>query len=400
MGEAAGSSLENARRLIVAGLRSHGPAIEQAIRDRIRDAIPHPAGNENPDYEAGLLEAIAAIVNYSFDAIEHGPEWSGQIPPAAIAQARRAARVGVGVGTVQRRYFAGHRELGTFVSQEIERNGLSNNGQVIHHLRTTQEALLEHLTAAIEREYSQEQELIAGSHRCAVVEKLLSGEQPDPAELTELEYEIDTAWHIGLIASGAGADQIVRTLRERYTRRLLCVTLNGRVWAWLSVQNARTDEVDHLSTNGDGEMLLAVGEPGRGLDGWRLTHNQARAAFAIALRKPCNIARYAENRLLAAALQNDTLTSSLTQKYLLPLRGQTDGGTKLRRTLRTYIELECNATSASHRLKVGRHTVESHVHTVEQLIGCSIRECLPELDVALRLEELSHAIPIAERAQA
>ena len=387
------TSLAEIRGLIVRGLRPHRPAIEQAICARIRDGVPHPADSQSPEYEAGLLVAIKAVVGYSLDAIERGPEWSDPIPPAAAAQARLAARIGVSLGTVQRRYFAGHREFGEFVTQEVERSGFSNNGQVIHHLRQTQEELLEHLTAAIECEYHQEQELIGGSRRSKLVERLLSGEEVAPAELAELDYEIHTSWHIGVIGSGASVNEIVTTLKAHYGRKLLCVSLNGWVCAWLGVQDGLTATVEHLSTNGHAELALAVGEPGRGLDGWRLTHGQAEAALAIALRKLDRVAWYAEDRLLAAALQNETLANSLRQKYLVPLGSQRDGGAKLRRTLRTYIDLECNATSASHPLRVGRHTVESRVHTAEQLIGChSLRECLPELDVALRLEELNHAV--------
>jgi hypothetical protein len=37
---------------------------------------------------------------------------------------------------------------------------------------------------------------------------------------------------------------------------------------------------------------------------------------------------------------------------------------------------------------MGRHTVESHVHAAEFLLGRSLHSCLAELDVALQLDEL------------
>jgi len=386
-------SLAEISGLIGRGLRQRRPEIEQAICARIHVSVPYPPSRETPEYEAGVHEAITAVVGYGLDAIEKGPEWSGPIPPAVAAQARRAARVGFNLSTIQRRYFVGHREFGDFVTWEVEHAGLLNNGEVVHHLRRTQEALLEHLAAAIEHEYNHEQESIGGSRRSEIVQRLLSGEPVEPVELAELDYEIDTHWHVGLIASGAGVEEIVRSLRGRYGCKLLCVTVNSRVCAWLGMREALTAEIEDLAFNRQAELPLAVGEPGRGFDGWRLTHHQARAAFAVALRRPERVAYYADARLLAAALQNETLARSLTQKYLVPLGSQIDGGAKLRRTLRTYIDLECNATSAAHRLRVGRHTIESRVHTAERLIGvATLRECLPELDVALRLEELNHAI--------
>jgi hypothetical protein len=391
-------SLKEVRGLIVRGLRPHRHTIEQAIHARIRRAVPHRTEEDNPDYEAGLQKAIMAIVDYSLEAIEQGPEWAEPIPQDAAAQARRAARAGVDLGTIQRRYFVGHREFGEFVTQELERVGLLSDGEVVNHLRTTQEALLEHLAAVIEHEYNHEQESMGGSRRPEIVQRLLSGELVEPTELTELDYEIDTYWHLGLIASGPGIEDIVRTLRGRYRCKLLRVSLNSRVCAWLGMRQAPTFDGESLSTRGHPELSLAIGEPGKGFDGWRLTHHQARAAFAVALRRSERVAWYAEVRLLAAALQNETLARSLTQKYLVPLGTQSDGGVKLRRTLRTYIDLECNATSAAHSLRVGRHTVESRVHTAERLIRSTLRECLPELDVALRLEELNNAI-ITDQAE-
>jgi DNA-binding PucR family transcriptional regulator len=135
-------------------------------------------------------------------------------------------------------------------------------------------------------------------------------------------------------------------------------------------------------------VSLAIGEPGRGIEGWRLTHYQARAALELALRRSSKFARYADDPLLAAVVQDATLTQSLEQQYLMPLRGQRDGGTALRRTLRAYINAECTATSAASPLKVGRHTVESRIRTAESLLGRPLRTCMAVLDVALRLDDL------------
>jgi hypothetical protein len=376
--------------LIVGGLREHRSEIERAIGARINASVPHMSGHEDSDYESGVQEAISAVMGYSLDAIEKDPEWSEPVPRAAAAQARRAARAGVSLATVQRRYLVGHRELGEFVTLETERAGFLNNGEVIHHLHRTQEALLEHLVTAIEREYNHEHESMGRSRRAEIVQRLLSGESVEPAEVAELDYEIDTYWHLGLIASDAGVQKIIRTFKGRYGCKCLCVSLNSRVCAWLNMQKAPTPNAEPLSTTGDAELSVAVGEPGKGLEGFRLTHYQARAAFAVALRRPERIAWYADTRLLAAALQNETLARSLTQRYLVPLSAHADGGVKLRQTLRTYIDLECNATAAAHGLQVGRHTVESRVHTAERLIRSTLRDCLAELDVALRLSELNH----------
>lgn len=244
----------------------------------------------------------------------------------------------------------------------------------------------------------EKRQLVAHSteqRRTEIVRRLLSREPVDAAELAELDYEVHTSWHVGLIATGAGAEQVVRQLKAHFGRRFLPVSLDGRVWAWVGGANMpAAAEIERLSINGHVGLLLAVGEPGRGIDGWRLTHDQAEEALRVALHKPEKFARYADGRLLAATLQNDTLAKSLKQKYLVPLQSHRDGGVTLRRTLRTYIDAECNATCAAQALKVGRRAVKGRVCTAERLIGCRLRECLAELDAALRLEELEGAVGV------
>lgn len=257
--------------------------------------------------------------------------------------------------------------------------------------------LLERLTAAIEHEYVQERERVMHTpdeHRAELVQRLLSEEGPfEAADMAELDYDVHSSWHLGLVATGAGADQFIRRLGARYGRSLLVVSVDGNVWAWLGARTRpAAADIERLSMNAEVRTPLAVGEPGRGIDGWRLTHEQAQDALRIALRRSERFAYYADDRVLAATLPNDTLVRSLKQAYLAPLGSRQDGGVTLRQTLRAYIDLECNATAAAHALKVGRQAIKGRVCTVERLIGRPLNECLGEMDVALRLEDLEGGV--------
>jgi hypothetical protein len=385
-------SLEKVRAHLAERLRSRGPEIEQAIYARVQDAVPDPTGSSEPAYQIGVRGAITAVLDYGLESIEQGPDWRGPIPLAAALQARRAARSGVSLGTVMRRYVAGHGELGEFVMSEAELCGVASNGPALHHIRRTQEVVLEHLTAAIEEEYERERERIAHSpehHRAEIVQKLLGGAPADPLKVADLGYDVHAAWHLGMIATGAAAAEVLERLKAHFGRKLLSVSVGGMACAWLSGQKLLTGtDIERMSATGRGRLSLGIGEAGPGIEGWRLTHDQAQAAVGIALRKRERFARYSDDPLLAAALQNDTLARSLRQRYLVPLRSRPDSGSKLRTTLRVYIDLECNATSAAEILRVGRRAVTSRVCTAERLIGRPLRECLAELDLALRMEEL------------
>jgi hypothetical protein len=46
-------------------------------------------------------------IDYALNALEQGGGWSEPAPPAVVAQARRAAHIGVSLDTLLRRYQAG-----------------------------------------------------------------------------------------------------------------------------------------------------------------------------------------------------------------------------------------------------------------------------------------------------
>jgi hypothetical protein len=375
-------------------LRSRHTAIEEVIFDHVRDPVSFgSAGSEDTEYLAGLHATVVAVVDYVLTGIEQGGESAGPIPLVAVLQARRAARSGVSLDVLVLRYIAGHRLLGEFVNDEADRAGYSSYGHALHQLRRTQESLLERLTGAIAREYQQERDRMERSPeqwRRELVQKLLVGE---PVNATTLDYDLD-GWHLGLIATGAEADDAVRNLAGAVGRPLLSIAgSEGTVWAWLggSRKPAATEMKRLLSANVAG-VPLAMGEPKQGLDGWRLTHREAQAALPVALSRPQALTRCADVPLEAALLRHDLLARVLIESYLSPLDAQKDRGVVLRETLRAYFSKECNAAKAGVVLQVDRHTVRRRLRTIEEALGRLIPSCRAELEVALRLEELGVAI--------
>ncbi len=348
-----------------------------------------PVPGEDADYATGLRATVAAAVNLSLSEMEGPAELPGPIPSVAIAQAHRAARRKVSVDTMLLRYIAGHRVLGAFVMDEANRSRLASNGPVLRHLRTAQEAVLERLMTTIAHEHKQERERIERSREechAELVQRLLAGERPDTSDL---DYELDGAWHLGIIASGPRAKQVVRGLADDLRRQLLCLsTGESSVWAWIGgrreLEMAHVERV--LSTAGTGEVSLVLGEPRRGVSGWRLTHQEAQAALLVALRSPAPLMRFAEHALLALVLQNQSLVRSLLDIYLPSL-----GSPVARATLRAYFSAGCNAATAAAKLEIDRHTVERRLRAIETRLGRQLRSCHAELEVVLRLEELGLA---------
>ena len=380
-------------------LRERRAALEQAARTRIY-AISDPAEVADPTYKEGLRAAIAAGLEYGVGAMTSGGSArEPDVPVLLLAQARSAARNRVGLDTVVRRYFAGYSLLGDLLVEQAEDVDLG--GAELKPLLRSLTAAFDRLLAEVSAEYEREarrRPVNAEQRHLQLVRRLLDG---GPAEATRLAYDL-RAHHLAAIAAGPEGEQALRHLATGLDRSLL-LTYPGDdvIWGWLGGSRPLdpAEALAMLRMAGPEQGLFAVGEPGKGLAGWRLSHRQAAAALSIARRGPERRVRYADVALLASVLQDDLLATSLRRLYLEPLTEERDGGAGLRTTLRAYFAAECNISSAAAALGVNRNTVTSRLRAIEARLGRSLGVCGAELEVALRFEEDEDDQPASQRTE-
>ena len=372
-------------------LRARRPEIEEALMARVRQVGERPE-SPDPEYRAGLRSAVPAALDYALDALE-SEQGTAPIPAAVLQQSRIAARSGVGVESVLRQCSAGYNVINTFVLEEAAGAGLHGTAG-FSRLVQAEGRELERLLAAISEEHGSELRRRRDgpdSQRLERIERLLDGELVDVARL---RYDFD-CFHIGAISVGKHARAAIDVLSRGLGCELLQVRRGEAVWAWLGagheVEPAAIGRL--LGERWPPRLPLALGEPGRGIGGWRFTHRQARAAFPVALNGPEPVVRYAEVALLASALQDDLLTETLRQLYLAPLEHERDGGEVLRRTLRAYFDADRNVSAAASALGANRNTVTNRLRSVETRIGRSISACATELESALDLSEVTAPPP-------
>jgi hypothetical protein len=380
--------VEVARGKLCARLRFRRPEIEAALATRAY-ALADPAEVADPDYVGGLRASLSTAIDLGLAAIEAGEGRLPEIPPALPAQARAAARCGVGLETVLGRYFAGYTLLVDYAMEEADAGGLLDK-LALRDLLRGQGVVLDRLIAEVSNDYRREASgrLVSTAQRRAErVRRLLAGELIDS---TDLAYELE-GWHIGAVAAGSGATEALRELAGSLDRRPLLIPRDdGTIWCWFGCHREvdREQTYEQISDEWPEEMRLAVGEPAKGRAGWRLSHRQARMAFPLARPRHSPVIRYGEVALAASVLQDDLLSSSLRQLYLDPLAKDRDGGRCLRETLRAYFAAERNVSSTSAALAVSRQTVRKRLQSVEAALGRDIRSCAGELEAALQLEEL------------
>jgi hypothetical protein len=388
-------SLGPARIELARRLRSRVAELQDAFFAHVRSVEPDAAIDGDAQLEIGLREMIVACVDCGLSSIERGAPWSGPMPPAVAAQASRGASGGMSLTTALCRCVAGHTLAWSFVLNEIAHHDLPDEQRFALLLQAwaVLGSLLARVQAEVASAHSSEIKRRARSHeqrRAEIVRKLLADEPVDPGELAELGYELD-AWHLGVIATGAEAAEAVRSLAAGLGRELLVVACGGKtVWAWLGGQRrlAFKDVERVLSAQEHTDVSLVVGEPARGLGGWRMTHQEAEGAALVAREWPCRLTRYADVESLATALQDEALADSLIETYLSPLDDMRTGGEAARRTLRALFDTEHNVSSAAHPLKVHRSTVHRQRNEIERRLGCRLHEHQAEIEVALRIEEL------------
>jgi hypothetical protein len=363
------------------------PELEAAITTRVY-AIADPREVRDPAYLQGLHATLPIAIEYAISILELGERRPPDIPPSLLAQARLAARDSVPLDTILRRYVAGNALVGDLLIEEGGRAEVP--GSVLRQLLGTQAAVLDRLLAAIGAEHAREAEnrpISAADRRRECVKRLLAGELVDHAELS---YDLD-AHHLALIAKGADGFEAMRELAAKVDRQLLAVRREEEAtWAcWLGGAHplSAKEVVRALEALAPERALITVGEPGKGLSGWRLSHRQAKAALPIAERREEQIVRYADVAFQASALHDDLIATSLREIYLAPLERARDGGKVARETLRAYFAAERNVSSTAARLGVDRRTVSNRIRAIEDRLGRPLADVATDLETALRLDE-------------
>jgi hypothetical protein len=385
--------LSTERTALIQRLRLRTRAITEGLIVEVHQRVPLVLNDADPFYHAGLVTAITDLVPYSLDWLEHGEPPDAPIPPAALAQARRAAQLGVSLGSVMQRYIVANARLSEYIDELLARGGVVRPAQLRAHLARVQDALLTTLTAAIHEAYEHQRVARCRTPAHAVAEtvaKLLSQQRVSPDQLAALNYELANRWHIALFASDALPERLRQTLAQRFgdLEVLAVASIDEATWLWFGAPDPIATLPAALAQSTLAAEHRSLGEWRYGPDGWRQTHHEAELAWPVALSQPGHVTRCADVTLLAALVANPTLAQMHHETYLAPLNGLRVGGTVACETLEAYIACQCQVASTGARLGVSRRTVEKRLQAIADAIGAPLHVCLPDLVVAIGLERL------------
>jgi sugar diacid utilization regulator len=212
----------------------------------------------------------------------------------------------------------------------------------------------------------------------------------------KLRYELRNRHHVGIVAwqHGAVAPETTRLQDTALAwleasgaqQTLLMPRGQSLLYAW----GNRRSRFPEGQTQLDGEVRVAVGGAGHGIDGFRDTHREAGDAHRVALAMPGlvgTVVPFSSVSLLATLSQDSSRVRRFAARELGELAADDPNTRELRRTLRAYLETR-NAKAAASQLVIARNTVAYRLRRAEELRGMRIDERQLELWVALLLVDV------------
>ncbi len=348
--------------------------------------------DDDPDFVELYRQSYRQHLRVIYAGFENRRDLEEQEPLGLAAEeARRSATYGIRLSDVLRTYWIGQRliveEMIGIVESTIDDAMLRASV-----LRTSSRWLFYYndwVTQRVAETYERERDLVMRDRdrrRRQLVRDLLDGET---VEASQLGYELERQ-HLAVVAWGQEAERAMLTLREATGLSLLAISgTDPTSWGWLGGTEI---EDRHLKAVRECELpegaQLALGEPGQGIDGFRLGHRQALSAYRIARDTGAAVTAYADVTLLALTLQDAELARDFVSRELGPLTQADERSQLLRETLRAYFAAGENAASAAAVLGVHDRTVLYRLRSIEERIGHPISSRRDEIAVALRLAGL------------
>ena len=335
----------------------------------VLEEIPEYRDLDGDEIREITINSGQVNVGAIFSMLQYG------IPPRTIRQpsggvdfAHAMIHRGVDLAAILRTYRLGHDRLWdtwiAFVAERIDDPVLL--AAVIRRSSALMFAYFDAVGEELAADYDVERERwlrSAAAVRDAAVEQVLAGRALDVEQAgLSMRHEL-RRHHVAFIvwsaderdpAAMAGrAERLAGEVAEALeASRPLVVRPSGTVlWGWASrfetfAQAGRPPSLDELTTDG---LLVAVGGPGWGVDGFRESHAQAREAQRVARLAAAGpaVTSYRSAALASALCADVDAARRFARAELGDLDAGTDAAAGLRETLTAYLE-EGNSPVARH----------------------------------------------------
>ncbi|MFV9429025.1 PucR family transcriptional regulator [Rhodococcus aetherivorans] len=379
------------------------------------------SGIDRLDDDPQLVDLLGASVQSNFLTIVHMlanniPVDHLQPTTAAVEYALRLAQRDVSSHSLVRAYHMGQDYLLTVCYSEIEASNLPP-AQVMATLKHISDVLyryIDWITLYVFSAYERERRRWIGARgnvHSSTIHGALAGNSTETGEFeSETGYRLDR-YHVAIIAWSAPDSVSMLTRLDRYVRDIarhlgtesapiLTAIDRATVWGWLPFAR-RPSHVDTTtlaaSVPGGADFRAVLGLPATGIEGFRRSHEQARAAQSVA-----NLAATPARPIIGFGDAGVAVTSFLAanldssrawvQEILGPLAENTAQASDLRATLSTYLETGGSPLHTAQQLNLHRNTVKYRIAKTlgDPATGLSNHS---KLDLALALRACEYLGP-------
>lgn len=352
------------------------------------------------ELEAVGVESLRAFLR----ATEQEEPAVPTVPAAAIEFAKTLARQRLGLAVLLNAYRAGQTSFWRAIMAEAaaEISDADVRSEVLMRVWELLSGWLDFQLAQLSEIHQSERDRFARgalARRIEVVNAIVSEQAIDPdwAERV-LAHDLrhhQTAfvlWADDRAAADASsrlepmAQQLAETVGA--TRPLLIPSSDGSLWGWAATSRAPDGQALAPALN-DGAIKGAVGRPARGVDGFRQSHREARAAqrIAIAMKDPAALTSYRDVELLALLSHDGDAARTLVGHELSQLSGSDRASEALRETALAYLLSGGNAAATARRLGVHKNTVHDRLRRARDLLGRTVEADDTRLQLALELAQ-------------
>jgi hypothetical protein len=344
------------------------------------------------------------------------PEHRSMLPDSAVALARSVARRGLELGVLLKVYRAGHQSLFRYLTDLTEQLPQGDPGRdrvLVDIWKRADRWLDEGIERLIAVYYDERQRLHEGAeYRTAeAVAAILGGVALLTAEASWALGHPVHAWQTAFVswttAETHGRPDAAYTVTSAAAEALgtsdpLTMAAGSRdLWAW-----AATDECPDLTVLASLRPLLkenatqlAVGIPAKGVSGFRHSHEEARAAQALAISSTSSpdLLLYRDVELLCLTAGSENLTRRMAERELGALAGADKNTGLIRETVLAYFESGLNVEATARRLYVHKNTVRYRLARAEELVGHDLSERTAYLELALRYLSMFGPLQVLSR---
>jgi len=375
-------------------------AVTQAAVDVMRDELAELF--TDPQLGALIHSSTLANIERLGQMLVRGLDPSGgELPDETVVALQSGVRMQVGLSSLLRLYSLAHELVRGWVFERIV-----DSTETKADLAAASElasswifAFVDAATTRLAESYDREREAWFSSalaERAEAIAAILDGRERDAASASNrLRYDL-RRHHVGvcvwLTDTTSSDPQRALNGAVRQLAGLLGVQNSlvsplgshaARGWLTRSRQFS-SSELDALeSWTAPTGVLVAVGSPGSGLEGFRRSQSEAAQArrLAVALADGAAVTRYEKVAVAALATVDHDQALAFARRVLGPLAAPDATTRRIAETLAVYFTEAGNRRRTGERLVVHANTVTYRIKQAESMLG----ERLPDDTLDLRL---------------